>query len=203
MNPLNVPIIKGPSPHWEFFKMLYKDFETSFQFIHPVESHFKVYSMRHYEFLLRACTEFESVCKGEVIRAGLARRGEQLGIGRYSKLESNYDRKLSSYEVGFKFDSSHFVRPLGSWAKGDSLHWYKDYNEVKHNRLVNFEHANLENVLEAIAGLFVILLAARLCPEGKLGIGTNQLIRWNEEWPVVLRKDGGDGAYNRKENLTD
>lgn len=89
MNPLNVPIIKRPSPHWEFFKMLYTDFETSFQFIHLVESRFKVYSMRHYEFLLRACTEFENVRKGEVKKAGLARSGEHLGIGAYSKLQSN------------------------------------------------------------------------------------------------------------------
>ena len=43
----------------------------------------------------------------------------------------------------------------------------QSYNNVKHNRVVNFKEANLLNVLKSIAGLFVILEVFKLCPRGK------------------------------------
>lgn len=165
--------------------MLYKDFEKSFEYIHPTESHFKVYSMRHYEFLLRACTEFESVCKNELHKARLAKQDDYLNIKSYATLENYYKRKLSSYEVGFRFDPIYFVRPLGAWSTGESLNWYQGYNTVKHHRAGAFSNASLENVLHAVAGLFVVLVAAGLCPPGTLALGENGLLRWNEEWPML------------------
>jgi hypothetical protein len=197
MNILNIPKIVNPSPHWEHFKILYRDFEKSFEYIHPTESHFKVYSIRHYEYLLRASTEFESVCKGELFKAGLAKEGDWLNIKDYAKLETFYRRKLSSYEVGFRFNEMFFVRPLGSWTTESPLSWYQNYNTVKHHRLEQFSHASFENVLNAMAGLFVVLLAAGLCPRGNLAFGENQLLRWHEEWPVVIKKDVGEQVYNR------
>lgn len=194
-----VKSIPPSSPHWEYFKMLYRDFEKSLEYIHPIESHFNVYSMRHYEFLLRACTEFESVCKGELYKAGLANQKDHLNIKAYATLETYYRRKLSSYEVGFRFDPIYFVRPLESWATKGPLAWYQSYNTVKHHRAGDFSHASFANVLSSIAGLFVILLSAELCPPGTLAFGETQLLRWHEEWPVVIRKDAGNEVYNRKE----
>lgn len=179
--------------------MLYRDFEKSFEYIHPVEPHFKTYSIRHYEFLLRACMEFESVCKGELHKAGLANPNDHLTIKNYATLETYYKRKLSSYEVGFRFDPIYFVRPLGSWATQSPLIWYQSYNTVKHHRAGKFSNASFENVLNAIAGLFVLLLAAELCPPGTLAVAGNRLLRWNEGWPVVIRKDEGNEVYNRRE----
>jgi len=194
---LNIPNVNTPSPHWQYFKMLYQDIEKSFEYVHPTAEHFKVYSLRHYEYLLRACTEFESVCKGEMIKNNLAKSGAHLSIKDYSTLETHYKRKLSSYEVGFRFDTIYFIRPLAPWATNASLSWYQSYNSVKHHREAELSHASLENVLHALGGLFVVLLAAKLCPPSNLAFGDNQLLRWNEEWPVLIRKDQGEQVYNR------
>lgn len=194
---LNIPYVKTPSPHWQYFMMLYKDIEKSFEYVQPVDVHLKVYSLKYYEYLLRACTEFESVCKSELFKAELAKEGDWLSIKEYSKLERHYERKLSSYEVGFRFDTMYFVRPLGSWATHHSLEWYQSYNSVKHHRAAELSHASLVNVLHAVAGLFVVLLAAKLCPQGGLAFGQNGLLRWHEEWPVVIRKDSGDHVHNK------
>jgi hypothetical protein len=196
----NIPNVNSPSPHWQYFNMLYRDVEKSFEYVQPADVHLKVYSLKYYEYLLRACTEFESVCKSELFRAGLAKEGDWLNIKDYAKLETHYERKLSSYEVGFRFDTMYFVRPLGPWASNDSLLWYQSYNFVKHHRAAELSHASLENVLHALAGLFVVLLAAKLCPPGNLAHGDNQLLRWNEEWPVLIKKDEGEQVYNRKIN---
>lgn len=195
---ISIPNVNTSSPHWQYFKILYQDIEKSFEYVHPTEQHFQVYSIRYYEYLLRACTEFESVCKGELLKNGLAKADDYLTIKQYSTLETFYERKLSSYEVGFRFDSIYFVRPLEAWANGASLNWYQNYNTVKHHRAGEFSHASLENVLSAVAGLFVVLLAASLCPRGNLAFGGNDLLRWHEEWPVVIRKDQAEQAYNRR-----
>lgn len=185
-----------PSPHWEYFKMIYNDFEKSLEYVHPIDKHFKVYSMRHYEFLLRACTEFESVCKVELNKVSSTIGNSHLNIRDYSALEGIYRRKLSSYDVGFRFDPIYFVRPLRAWSNGSSLVWYQSYNKVKHHRAGQFECASIENVLGAIAGLFVLLLAAELCPRGILTFGMNQTLLSNDEWPVIVRKEKGDHVYN-------
>jgi hypothetical protein len=192
----NIPNVNTPSPHWQYFKMLYQDIEKSFEYVHPTDEHFKVYSLRHYEYLLRACTEFESVCKGEMIKNNLAKSRDYLTIKNYSTLETFYKRKLSSYEVGFRFLPIYFVRPLEAWANGESLIWYQNYNTVKHHRAGEFSHANLKNVLSAVAGLFLILLAAELCPQAELAFDENNLLRWNAEWPVVIKKDSGEQVSN-------
>lgn len=195
---IDIPHIENPSPHWQYFKMLYRDIERSFEYVQPTNEHLKVYSFKYYEYLLRACTEFESVCKNELFRAGLVKEGDWLNIEKYATLETYYERKLSSYEVGFRFDTIYFVRPLGSWATTHSLSWYQSYNAVKHHRAAELSHASLNNVLHALAGLFVVLLAAKLCPEGKLAAGSKEMLRWNEEWPVVIRKDEEGDIYNTK-----
>jgi hypothetical protein len=38
--------------------------------------------------------------------------------------------------------------------------WWKAYNKVKHQRSEHFDHANLHNALNALAGLFVMLIYA-------------------------------------------
>lgn len=195
---IDIPYIENSSPHWQYFKMLYRDVEKSFEYVEPAEEHLKVYSIKYYECLLRACTEFESVCKSELFRAGLAREGDWLNIEDYAKLETHYKRKLSSYEVGFRFDTIYFVRPLGTWANHHSLPWYQSYNAVKHHRAAELSHASLDNVMYALGGLFVILVAAKLCPDGNLAFGESDVLRWNEEWPVVIRKEQGDNGYNKK-----
>lgn len=50
------------------------------------------------------------------------------------------------------------VRPFyGINVSGHSgLKWWKSYNSVKHNRYVNFKQANLGNLLNSIAGLYLL-----------------------------------------------
>ncbi len=45
--------------------MLHNDLEESLRYVNPSAEHFKVYSLRFYELLIRASTEFESVSKEE------------------------------------------------------------------------------------------------------------------------------------------
>ena len=51
------------------------------------------------------------------------------------------------------------LRPWSEWKKKEGVPlWWSDYNKVKHERNAYFERANLKNVLNAVAGLFVMVL---------------------------------------------
>ena len=44
-------------------------------------------------------------------------------------------------------------------AKGFKVpSWWNDYNQLKHNRVINYKLANLGNVLNALAGLYILEL---------------------------------------------
>ena len=44
-----------------------------------------------------------------------------------------------------------------SWKTDGGLEWYQAYNQPKHDRLNNFEQANLKNLIDAYSGLCVLL----------------------------------------------
>ena len=115
------------------------------------------YSHRIYELLLRTCTEFENNCKGILIANGYDKKN--LNAEDYFKI--NRASKLSEYEVKINIwsPSPRVIYPFKDWdvEQYSPLSWYQDYNKVKHNRSENFPKANLENLLNAVAGLYVVL----------------------------------------------
>jgi hypothetical protein len=50
------------------------------------------------------------------------------------------------------------MRPFASWSTtGNSPDWYQAYDASKHDRKDDFQQANLRNVVDAVAGLLVLL----------------------------------------------
>lgn len=141
-------------------RLIIRDLYEIFNYVEPDDANSSVFSHRLYELLLRACTEFEANCKGILDANGYARPGGgNLTIQDYFKIEAA--TKLSEYVVTFDRWSGHQFKPFTSWNAGifAPLPWYQGYNNVKHNRYVNFHNASLENVMNAIAGLLCILHA--------------------------------------------
>lgn len=51
------------------------------------------------------------------------------------------------------------VQPFKNWSPNpayNSPDWWSPYNRVKHERLENFRDANLKNVANALAGLYIL-----------------------------------------------
>lgn len=185
--------ITTPNVYWRNFLMLCDDLEESFRYVQPSTQHLQVYSLRYYELLLRACTEFESLCKEKIVEFKLSTKAEdKMSIHDYSSLNSHFENKPCKMGVGYYFEEPYFVYPLKEWEKTGSLTWYGDYNKVKHNRAKKFRLANLENVLLAVGGLFILLERSKLCPQGKLAYMPNdsqyERLRSHPDWPVILSK---------------
>ncbi len=191
---ISLKLIKSPSIYWNSFKLLYDDLEDSFRFVNPTEAHLTVYSLRFYELLIRASTEFESICKDKIEEYTLStKKREDLNIKDYHLLNAHQENKPSRISIGYIFSEPLFVKPLENWSTSHSLDWYQDYNSVKHNRVKDFHLASLQNVLKSIAALFIIIERFDLCPKGHISYLEAEenlgIISSNDVWPVVMLKD--------------
>jgi hypothetical protein len=134
-----------------------------FDYVAPADANREVFSHELYQLLLRACTEVEANARAILAANGYERKGKgNWDITDYRKVEQAC--RLSEYAVTLPiWDGTQSRRiPFENWRSDHSDHsleWYLAYNQVKHNRSANFRHANLENVLEAICGVFVLLFA--------------------------------------------
>ena len=147
------------------YKIIQKDLETLFEYIEPCDSNKATYSHRTFELMLRICTEFEANCKGILIANGYNKSPKQLKICDYYKI--TYAAKLSDYEVLLRtwHPNPLKLQPFNEWQGGtyQPLSWYQSYNEAKHNRDTKFYKSNLENTIQALAGLLCILYAQFHC----------------------------------------
>ena len=51
------------------------------------------------------------------------------------------------------------LRPWDNWTQPQGVpNWWTAYNKIKHHRHTEYHQANLKNVLNAVAGLFVACL---------------------------------------------
>ncbi len=126
MSKLNIEFVKPPATHWLSFLTLYKDLEDCIRYVHPAEDNYKVYSLRFYELLLRAATEFESICKEKIIELNLKKKANyKYGIKDYFLLNKHFDFKLAKVHVGFLFPEVKFIQPLKNWKEKHILEWYR------------------------------------------------------------------------------
>jgi len=141
------------------YMLLLKDFEEICAYVEPSRENCSVYSHRIYELFLRACTEFESLAVHAYFEHfPLTKSDAHLTIKEYRELEAFF--KVEEYEVvNAKWRPEPFaVAPFAKWSTASpTLPWYSSYNKVKHNRYVEFQHANFGNLNTAISAVFLML----------------------------------------------
>lgn len=168
-----------------------KELRSIFDFIEPDEKNKEAFSFELYSLLLRACTEVELNCKQIMEANGATPQGSFFTMADYKKLEKS--SLLSKYIVTFpnwrhRNATSHKLEytkkefcPFSNFdmSIGKSPDWYEAYNKVKHNREENLEKANLENCMNAVAGILVLLYSqfGSLCIET---YGSNGRLRWQD-----------------------
>ena len=141
------------------YQLIVSDLNRIFEFIEPSDINLKCYSHRIYELFLRACTEVDSNFKGIMCDNGYAKPSN---MDHYKK--TNAALKLNEYQLKLERNNNGAVlTPFDGFGKSapdsHSPEWYKAYNSVKHNRLEKFNEANLGNLINAVAGLYVLLFS--------------------------------------------
>lgn len=106
------------------------------------------------------CSEIDVVLKA--ICKELKAKIQNKNICAYTKaiLSDSFWKSIVSQEVEFK---NIKLQPFMKWSvktinnnETVSLKWWTLYNEVKHNRAAKYQEANLKNVLNSLAGLYIL-----------------------------------------------
>ena len=142
--------------------MVEKDLKELFDFVSPNDQNKLVFSHRIYELFFRCCTEVENNATAILRENGYLLPHNPNIHTDYFKINSVL--RLHEYEVRLNFWDGRplILTPFKVWGSTtgyQALPWYKDYNSVKHDRTQNFNLANLQNLINSAAGLFVILYA--------------------------------------------
>jgi hypothetical protein len=104
--------------------------------------------------LLAVGSEVDVVCK--VICESLDSTAKRANIDNYRDCITAHCTlaadEVSISRYGLKF------KPWDAWSRGVNPDWWREYNDVKHYRHLKFDKANLENVANAISGLFLAVV---------------------------------------------
>jgi hypothetical protein len=175
------------------FRILVQDLERVTEFIEPTKNNGNTYSHRLYELLLRACTDFESICRDSLESEHCAKKRDKMTIKDYETLERSL--RLSEVDVALHrmwVPAPLLIQPFEAWATDNPspLPWYQAYNAVKHNRRNEFQQANLNNCVLAIAGFFAVLATLKvLQPVSEDGYRLAEYMEWTYyPYPFSLRR---------------
>lgn len=135
--------------YWNYYQHIEAKFMNVSSFVYFDKDNFNVYSYEFVSLLQNIGAEIDVLFK------------QICGYpGDRSKNMSNYKSDiLSSYPriKEEKVNVSYFdiqLQPFEELEK--AMKWWKSYNMIKHDRLSNISEANLENVLYALAALFLL-----------------------------------------------
>ncbi len=144
---------KPVDPQWNYFLALEEDLLRLARYVEFSEDNFKTYSIEIARLLLASASEVDVVMKLRCRQFG----SKASSIGEYRRVLRDQVPKLSEMNA-FIPRYGIALNPWRNWGNDKSPNWWSDHNKVKHRRNMNFPRASLENVLNAMGGLFLLLL---------------------------------------------
>lgn len=173
--------------YWPIYEQLENELREITFFISLEDVHLNVFSARFAELLLRIGQECENI--GKTLATQLALSPSSGTIQRLNfpslgnLLCTNVALNAKVVEVIWVYQSlstsKKLLTPFSTWSSSGSVNpvWYDTYNGFKHDRNTHFSRANYGNVIEALAGLFILNLWLR-----------KDDIERDSEWIVLARK---------------
>ncbi|MDB6112247.1 MAG: hypothetical protein JWR69_3997 [Pedosphaera sp.] len=162
--------------HWNYFLALEKDMEAISRYIEFCPDNLNTYSIELAHLLLSAASEVDTlakcICKILDPKAKLKniddyrkvmKTGEDTEPNSLMELNARivkidpekYKHRISNLKVYIPRYSLAFT-PWESWANDTNPDWWHSYNKVKHERDQHYNKANLNNALNALAGLLAM-----------------------------------------------
>ena len=143
-------------PHWNYLLALDSDLAHLSRYIEFDAKNFDCFSLEIARILLAAAAECDVVAKQlcEAVEPGCGADN----VNSYREIIVRHLPQLPAFEVII----SRYGLSLQPWDEWQQLTgvplWWTANNKVKHERHMHFHQATLKNVLNAVGGLFVLLL---------------------------------------------
>ncbi len=141
--------------YWQYFLAIEASLDETSRYVEIVPDNYKTYSIEFARILLSASSEVDAICKLLCEKINATKRNKNINdyrdviTGKYPKFHS---MKVLIPRYGIE------LTPWKNWENPANPIWWKSHTAVKHERNINFKVANLENTLNAVAGLFCVVL---------------------------------------------
>ncbi len=153
--------------HWEYYLVLEKDFLQSERYVSfELGDNFLYDKLEHQDcgnsttFSDEFIKQYQAICSEvDVILKSIC---EELGNTSANDMQHGYTPTILQawphiIAQKVKFEDVE-LQPFANWRQAPdykSPDWWTPYNKVKHKRIENYRRANLKNVVNALAGLYV------------------------------------------------
>lgn len=141
--------------YWKHFLALERDLESISRYVEFDSRNYSVFSVELVKLLLAVGSETDVVLRALCHELVPSRNPKN--INEYRGIVLQKYPKLPKLRVKL-LESSIILQPWMNWAAGENPDWWKTYNDVKHDRTNNYSRGNLQQVLNASAGLMVVIL---------------------------------------------
>jgi hypothetical protein len=143
-------------PHWQYFIAIESDLENTARYVEVTPGNFRTYSVEYARILLSAGSEVDVMSK--LLCKTLEPNASPKTIKEYRRCILSHYPKFWSFEISLtRYGLGR--QPWEAWSRGETPKWWKSHNRVKHKRDEYFTEANLENAIDAVAGLYCLVLA--------------------------------------------
>ncbi len=132
--------------------------------------HKDVWSPTLVTILLESCSQLDSLWQYKSKQSPFVEEKRRLNIRNYF---SYYGEYLGNKWVLFYGETPEIITPYSMWSHASQyipdqypnheLTWWKAYNKLKHNRFINRSEAKLQCIVNALAGLFLVILRSESC----------------------------------------
>jgi hypothetical protein len=143
--------------HWNYFLAIERDAEVLSRYVEFDARNFDCFSIEIARIVLAVGSEIDVVCKQVCRTINPSSKADD--INDYRNEITSAIPHIPNFEVLVpRFGLS--LHPWDEWrdATAGVPLWWTAYNKVKHHRDSHYDYANLKNALNAIAGLFVVVL---------------------------------------------
>ena len=142
-------------PHLKYFLAIEDELINCSKYVEFNSNNYSTYSIEFAKLIMTSSSEIDSVFK-ELCKA-ISPTSNPKNITEYYPIIIGKYPKFTEIEIEvFKYNIS--FKPWENWNDTVRPSWWRGYNEIKHERELNFEKANLENTLYSIGALFALLL---------------------------------------------
>ena len=143
-------------PQWNYFLAIERDLEKLSRYVEFDERNFGCFSVEIARILLASGAEVDVVCKQLCNQINSQSSADNINLYRNELKDAFPD--IPQFEVWLPRFGLTF-KPWDAWNKNNGVPlWWTANNKIKHNRDAEYHQASLKNALNAVAGLYVVVL---------------------------------------------
>ena len=130
------------------------EFINTTEFVMLDENNFETFSIEYQKLLLAIGSECEIIFRE---LCGFASDDRSKNIADFrDEIKSSNLMDLNNHVHIMGVSSLSSIEPFGETWPNQTPTWWREYNNVKHGRTLNYKKANLENVLYTLASLYLL-----------------------------------------------